>query len=248
MNQIILNKNEIKSFKKIENVYHRESNIYLADKNTLYKILYPSTALLREQAIYRLTLMDNKDCILPKDIIFNYNFDFMGYSMRYLYNYQVSTKILHSKMSYQERLEIAKRIAKIIESFKGDDIIYWDLHPDNIMIHKNDIKIIDMDSVKFKDDYRSDDYFEEEKSSRKSLALLCLSYLSDMNIMDFPQGNILNSLQEIFSNSFKGSGLEEIAENIFDYPEHLINPSEFLDYLNEEDLIESKQRLIKKFI
>lgn len=246
MDIINLNKSDYMNLPTL-NIEHYESNLYIKDNNTLYKILFPYYRLLREKNIYKLCSINNRNCVLPKSILYNNN-DFIGYSMDYLYDYKILSNLIFSNISYEERLLIANKLCKIIENFSSDNFVFTDLYPDNIMIKNHDLKIIDMDSVIFKDDYNIKDYNYELIKSHQLASYLVLSLLSKINIFELINIVDNNILIEAFSNSFCGKELSQYLDNIFNYPNEIVYPSSFINNITEDDLIKSKNVLRKKLI
>lgn len=245
MKQLIIDEKKLYKKPLLVGTEHHESDIYIHDQNTLYKILLSSSRILREQTIYRLGNYENSDTVLPRDLLYNEYHDFIGYSMNYLANYRLSRDIIFGNKSFEERQKFAYKVACIIENFINDGFVYWDIHSENIMYYKDDIKIIDMDGVRFRDDYSPESYQYEQMCAHQKLALLCLSYLAGIEFLEFPKVLNYKQLELLFGPLFQGTYLEEMFKDLFDYPSKLIKPSQFIMDLNEEDFISFKTRLVK---
>lgn len=246
MQRIIVPEKSLLSYPTLKDAVHHESDIYLADDKTLYKILTYSNRLLREQIIERLGNYENPNCVLPNSIIFNENRDFIGYSMDYLSNHYLSTKLIFSTEEYKKRLKLALKIVKTIQSFKNDGFVFWDIHPDNVMIRDYDVKIIDMDSIRHRDDYETDNYREEQKSSHQLLMQLSLSYISSMDVLMLGKALDESILKECFSKAFRGQELSRVLDSTFGYPSELIMPSEYIEMIDENDLKNCRSKLIRR--
>ena len=117
-----------------------------------------------------------------------------------------------------------------------------------VPFHKDengDVKIVDMDSVRFKDEYDGDEFQFKVAASHKLLSQLTLSYLSKMNIMELAKILPEELLKEMFSSVFRGR-LYEYSDVTFGFPDEIIYPSEFLPYIEENDLINLRETLVKK--
>lgn len=247
MEKIFKTEKELSVYPTLRSSIHHESDIYIVDDETLYKILLYGNRLTRESVVQRLSLYDNPDCVTPTGAIYTPQYEFLGFKMPYLKNYVPSTKLIFSKkVSYKDKLKFARKIAIAIEKLSKDGIVFWDIHPDNNMINKNgDIKIIDMDSVNFKEDYDGDEFRFKVAASHGLLSQLSLSYLAKINIMELAKTLPEETLKEMFSSVFKG-GLYNYVDGIFGFPDEIIYPSEFLPYIEEKDLIDLRETLIRK--
>lgn len=247
MEKIFKTERELSVYPTLRSSIHHESDIYIPDEDNLYKILLHGNRLTREGTVERLSLYNNPDYVTPNGIIYTPQYDFLGFRMTYLKDYVPSTKLIFSKnMSYKDKLKLARKIAVAIERLSKDGIVFWDIHPDNNMINRNgDIKIVDMDSVRFKDEYDGDGFKFKVAASHRLLSQLSLSYLAKMNIMELAKTLPEEALKELFSPVFKG-GLCDYVDDIFGFPDEVIYPSEFLPYIEEKDLIDLRETLIRK--
>lgn len=247
MEKIFKTERELSVYPTLRSSIHHESDIYIPDENNLYKILLHGNRLTREGTVERLSLYDNPDCVTPSGIIYTPKYEFLGFRMPYLKNYVPSTRLIFSKsVSYKDKLKFARKIAVAIEKLSEDGIVFWDIHPDNNMISRDgDVKIVDMDSVKFKDEFDSDGFHYSVASSHKLLSQLTLSYLSKMNIIELSKTLPDDLLKEMFSSVFKGD-LNDYIDGIFGFPDEIIYPSEFLPYIEENDLSNLRETLIRK--
>lgn len=245
MEQLIIDEKKLYKKPLLVDTEHHESDIYIHDERTLYKILLSSGRVLREQSVYRLSQYTNPNTVLPKDLLYDEHYKFIGYSMDYLTDHQVSRDIIFGDKSFEERQKFAFRVASIIENFMNDGFVYWDIHSENIMYYKDDIKIIDMDGVRFKDDYSTDAYRFEQMSAHQSLALLCLSYMAGIEFLEFPKVLNYEQLEQLFGPLFEGTYLEGMFQDLFDYPTKLIRPTQFIMDLNEDDMAHFKTKLVR---
>lgn len=245
MKQLVIDESKLYKKPLLIDTEHHESDIYIHDQNTLYKVLLSSSRVLREQSIYRLSEYTNPDTVLPRDLLYNENYCFIGYSMDYLSDYSVSKDVIFGDMSFEDRQKFAFKVASIIEGFMNDGFIYWDIHSENIMYKGNDIKIIDMDSIKFRDDYSTEGYKYEQMRAHQSLTLLCLSYMAGFEFLEFPKVLNYEELQRLFGPMFENTYLEDMFEDIFDYPDKLLRPTTFIMDLTEDDLSHFKKNLIR---
>lgn len=244
MKKIIVDEDTLMMYPKINTAIHQESDLYLVDEHTLYKILLYDQRLTREDRIRKLSEYKNNDCVLPNGIIYSNSELFLGQSIPYLQEYKNSSSIIFSSMPYCEKLKLAKKIAVAIEKLSSDGIIFWDIHPDNNMINKNgDIKIVDMDSVFFKDDFSNEVFKEYVCQVHKLLSQLSLSYLSQINVIELARVLSEQDIMELFSGI---DGIKEYIDIIFDYPSEIIYPSEFIENINENELRDVRNMLIKK--
>lgn len=230
----------------LKDTIHHESDIYLYDPETLYKILLSDNRMTREQVIERLAFYNNPNCIIPQAIIYNEYGEFIGYSMKYLREHFLSTKIIFSDANYDDRMHLSKNISSTIEGFDRDDFVYWDIHPDNIMVKNKSIKVIDIDSIRYYDGLHDKLFLESRMASHQLLSQLALSYLSRMDVLSLGRTLDEDTLKECFAPAFKGSELTEILDNIFGYSDELLIPSEFIDSIKEKDLIATRNVLVRK--
>lgn len=246
MNKIITSEEELSKYSTLNDTIHHESDIYIHD-DVLYKILLYGNRLTREATVQRLYYYDNPSCVTPTGVIYTSDHQFLGFEMPYLREYVPSTRLIFNKsISYKDKLKIAKKIATSIERLSLDGMLFWDIHPDNNLISKDgNIKIVDMDGVRFKDEYDSATFTKEVASTHRLLSQLSLSYISKMNVIELAKTLDEEDLKEIFSSVFKGS-LSSYLDGIFGFSDLVVYPSEFIEDLEEKDLDNLRSSLIKK--
>lgn len=247
MNKIIITEKELSHYPTLDDTIHHESDIYVKDDDTLFKILLYGNRLTREATVQRLSFYSNPDCVTPTGIIYTPEHEFLGFEMPYLKKYVPSTRLIFNKnMPYKDKLKYAKSIAIAIEKLSQDGMVFWDVHPDNNMINKNgDVKIVDMDGVKFKENYTKSEFDHKVASSHRLLAQLTLSYISKMNVIELAKALNGDELKDVFHSVFRGE-LFDYLEHIFGFSDEIIYPSEFLEYIDEKDLLCLREKLVRK--
>lgn len=241
-----VDEHEVEKLPVLRHTEHHESDIRICNQETLYKILLFDSRLTREETVHRLCYYENEDCIVPREVLYNDVAEFIGFSMRFLHDYEITRNIIFKDLPYETRMEIAKNLIRIVEGFEKDDLVYWDVHPDNAMVKGTDVKLIDMDSIKYKDTCTPDDFIEQQKRSHKKLALVALSFLSKMDMLQLSKACPPELLKGLFENAFQGHELSQYLEPVFDYPTEVIYPSDFITHIKEKDLAACKNILVKK--
>ena len=86
MEKIFKTEKELSVYPTLRSSIHHESDIYIVDDETLYKILLYGNRLTRESVVQRLSLYDNPDCVTPTGAIYTPQYEFLGFKMPYLKN------------------------------------------------------------------------------------------------------------------------------------------------------------------
>ena len=142
-----INENNLSNMKKLNLPLHEESEIYVLD-NSLYKIYYPYfRTSQRKETVDKLNTLDNSNCVIPLYGINNQKNEFCGIVMNYLKDYYtLSYYLKHYSIKLEDRKKIVKLLAEILQYLDSMGICYYDIHSENFMINKDDLKVIDLDS------------------------------------------------------------------------------------------------------
>ncbi len=144
----------LKGYTPLTNVNHSESTIYKKGSD-IVKILHDKYRTKeREQTTERLGAFVCDECSLPHTILYDKhsNKPFAGFIQPNYSEYELLIKCLEDNtIPFKKRITIAKKISALIESFEKERFSYYDIHAENVLVDKEDIKLIDMDSVLYKD-------------------------------------------------------------------------------------------------
>lgn len=195
----------------------------------------------KEKVLEEVSRIDEKEFILPIDVLYKKNIDtqnLRGYSMHNYSDYITLTSKL-DELSFNERVALANRVCDIFTCLEKYNLTYWDVHLSNILINNlNDLKVCDIDSITSKKVDGSFIYRVDLACSSVNLSTAILSILygiDELIISDLIQKNKNKSLikkNRLFSEIISDKG------NIF-YPQ---------DYLDEfsEEYVEDTKKVLKK--
>lgn len=145
-----VNYKDLKLVKKIAS--GRSGNIYLTQDGRILK-MFTSTSFTyikdREETLRYLKDIDVKEIVKPKHLVY-YDGVFVGYIMEYLPD-GASLSQNTAKYSFEEKIEIIKKIEEVMKKLHKKKIYICDLNLDNIFLDKNgNVRLIDCDSFVIK--------------------------------------------------------------------------------------------------
>ena len=219
---------------------HNESKIYVYDKNTLLKRLYPKLAGRRRKTIQFLGDYSNQHCVLPREAYVDENGVFRGYTMDYLKKYRVIGKLtINPKIGFDRRLSLCKSVCAAVRSLEEDHIAYYDVHSDNVMVNKDDeIKLIDMDSVTIKRSNNDLDYGTDLRYAHRHTAELCMASLYGIDDCD------LRTYIPIVYDALRlkaNQSERELLMQLYKKTGNVFYAEEYLDSVREEFIEDTKK-------
>ena len=145
-----VNYKDLKLVKKIAS--GRSGNIYLTQDGRILK-MFTSTSFTyikdREETLRYLKDIDVDEIVKPKHLVY-YDGLFVGYIMEYLPD-GASLSQNTEKYSFEEKIEIIKKIEEVMKKLHKKKIYICDLNLDNIFLDKNgNVRLIDCDSFVIK--------------------------------------------------------------------------------------------------
>ena len=145
-----VNYKDLKLVKKIAS--GRSGNIYLTQDGRILK-MFTSTSFTyikdREETLRYLKDIDIEEIVKPKHLVY-YDGVFVGYIMEYLPDGASLSKNTE-KYSFEEKIEIIKKIEEVMKKLHKKKIYICDLNLDNIFLDKNgNVRLIDCDSFVIK--------------------------------------------------------------------------------------------------
>lgn len=180
------------------------------------------------------------DCVLPdKHIILDSKYgeiDF-GYTEQYIKD---MVELKQKELSFMDAKVIISKIIRLLQNLENDGMLYIDIHERNVLIKNNDIKLIDMDSVKI---IQRNDHVYSSKLAQKRIIvelMLTIFFHSKNHIM----------LYKVISNITKQKCLpKEFIEYCIGcyYDDPFVSniyPLEYLDLFDSEN-IEYQKMLLK---
>ncbi len=132
----------------------KTSDLYLTKSNEALKMFIPTSFTFlkdREETLKSLKKLEIKEIIKPKQLVY-YEGAFVGFTMEYLPIGESIVKLKENKYSFEEKIEIVKKIEDVMKKLHNEKIYICDLTPDNIFIDEmSDIRFIDCDSFVIKE-------------------------------------------------------------------------------------------------
>lgn len=219
-----VNYKDLKLVKKIAS--GRSGNIYLTQDGRILK-MFTSTSFTyikdREETLRYLKDIDVKEIVKPKHLVY-YDGVFVGYIMEYLPD-GASLSQNTAKYSFEEKIEIIKKIEEVMKKLHKKKIYICDLNLDNIFLDKNgNVRLIDCDSFVIKKNvvnnevdlkYQDSIYkIVSDKTDLYAFAVTSLELLTDEKI----DGNVSRLDVERVYNKNKGKipvSFKSYFESIF---------------------------------
>ena len=219
-----INYKDLKLVKKIAS--GRSGNIYLTQDGRILK-MFTSTSFTyikdREETLRYLKDIDIEEIVKPKHLVY-YDGVFVGYIMEYLPD-GTSLSQNTEKYSFEEKIEIIKKIEEVMKKLHKKKIYICDLNLDNIFLDKNgNVRLIDCDSFVIKKNvvnnevdlkYQDGIYkIVSDKTDLYAFAVTSLELLTDEKIDD----NASNLEVEKVYNKNKGKlpiSFKNYFESIF---------------------------------
>jgi hypothetical protein len=243
-----LNLEEIKNFQKIGE--GKCAKIY-TNENVVYKILKEnsdSIAIYNKEMIRKLIDVQSDLCVFPNEILEDNNGKLLGYSMDFVPGKKLSDVI--SQLPFDQMQSSIKKAEQGITEISRQNVLFDDLHSDNIMwnTQTHSIQIIDTDFFKTNENMQNLNEFNSQ-SFASSVQQIISSQISqygkteneslipfyDLISLGYKDGKKL-SLNEYISN------LKSVIEN--DFGRQFNNLDEIKLALQEkQDKIEEQQHL-----
>ena len=220
---------------------HKESKLYI-NNDELIKIIHDSfLSEKRRQNILLLDKIKHPNCVKANYAISNKEDKINGYSMEYLDGYITLAKFITKKnIPFEKRQDIAHNLCQIINDLQDMEYSFVDIHSDNFLIKNDNIKLIDLDSGRFKSFCNDDSYNFRCDFAYNYLADLCLQVLLGTDIdlkndIDFPKKkliyNNMSNAQRVFLN------------HVFDNSIGNFDPIEYLDFFDKNIIDDTKEIL-----
>ena len=218
---------DYKSLKLVKKIASgRSGNIYLTQDGRILK-MFKSTSFTyikdREETLKFIKNLDVEEIVKPKHLVY-YDGVFVGYIMEYLPDGTSLSKNTE-KYSFEEKIEIIKKIEEVMKKLHKKKIYICDLNLDNIFLDKNgNVRLIDCDSFVIKKNvvnnevdlkYQDEIYkIVSDKTDLYAFAVTSLELLTDEKIDD----NASNLEVEKVYNKNKGKlpiSFKNYFESIF---------------------------------
>lgn len=175
--------------------------------------------------------------VLPSSLIYSIeSFSLFGYTMPYYSEYNTLYEARFLPYNYEERITICKKIIDSLKSISKLGCVYGDIHSGNFMCLKDDLKIIDVESIMLgNEDCNNYDNLLKEK---ERVLYLVFSHLLDIDYNSLYKEElrylpISKEFQNYINACTNGS-----SSIISTYPD------EYIDELDEEK-IKVIRRIIK---
>lgn len=214
---------DIKNGKKISNSLTNELYLY---NNILYKIFNNLFDIEKKELLLK-KLYNNpiKDC--SNIYNFLYEDELIGYGMEYYNNYIPLKKI--KKIPFEYKKIYAHKLIEIYNKLKELGYIYYDFHGDNILVNKDELKLIDIDNCLLNNEFNN-------KLGTRILSEMIVSILFDCKFFDYQVYFYKDEQEKIIDILF--SGLNDGYNKI--------NLNELNNYI--EDLTKKDIKIIKKYL
>ena len=226
MENIILTKDIIKKSKLLNKVTHYESKIYLLN-DIIYKVLFKEYRTeMRQEAIKRLSSIDNPNYLSALSILMDTNNNFCGCTLPYLKDFiNLSSYLNHYQIDLDKRQDLCYSLCNNIDYLESNRYL------DNIMVNPNDnnlnYKLIDLDSCLLKDKILINSYDSIKKHINYDLAQVIFFILLNFNF-NFDDMN------------------NDVLYKIYKIPipnRELVDLRDYIDEFSEEYLEECKLKL-----
>lgn len=218
METINITKENLRTFRPIK------KDTVWTDGKRIYKKDYTFDSKKDYYEIFRY-FEESENCILPdKQLLLNGNP--FGYTTSFDKDRTILKKsILKKNLLFKEKLLIIKDLIKTVKNIHSIGLTHCDIHPNNILISKEDIRLIDFDCSKIKGHSQPRYYSQSIGIDIAALNTLILNLLSDEIITS--ESTLvplieMTSFSEEFKQYLEDAILEkEDAKGV--YPDSFIN-------------------------
>ena len=206
---------EIKKGTKISNKLTSEASLYLYN-NTLYKIFNNNIQNIEEKEDVLNTLYKYPIDGCSKIYSLLYDGDLIGYGMEYYDDFTTLKKV--KKIPLELKKEYSHKLIGLYKKLKEVGYIYYDFHEQNILVNKNDLKLIDIDSCLYNS--RENDIIGTRFLNELILSMVfdCVFFECQIYYMKSDRKRIFDILYSGLSYEYGEKGslneLDEYIENI----------------------------------
>lgn len=211
---------------------HVESDLFLYDSD-IVKIFKKKISTERQETILSLDKVDRSEFVIPKYTL-THGSNIIGYGMDFLNNFESLYSLIQNKsLSFADRKNIAISLYELITYLESIGICYHDIHSSNFL-YNNGIKVIDMDSVVFKNIYGEKEFNNNMNFAYLRLARLCFTILINMRvILPFEISSVeQNDIIDFFDNEKK-----DFFKYVFGYEKSNKYFIDGIESFNEEDSV-----------
>lgn len=244
MENIILTKDIIKKSKLLNKVTHYESKIYLLN-DIIYKVLFKEYRTeMRQEAIKRLSSIDNPNYLSALSILMDTNNNFCGCTLPYLKDFiNLSSYLNHYQIDLDKRQDLCYSLCNNIDYLESNSLLFNDIYLDNIMVNPNDnnlnYKLIDLDSCLLKDKILINSYDSIKKHTNYDLAQVIFFILLNFNFnFDDMNNDVLYKIYKKSNNKQK-----EFLNKAIYREGNYVDLRDYIDEFSEEYLEECKLKL-----
>lgn len=241
MKKIRIGEKELRKCQKLNPSFHTESELYLRNEDIL-KILHSiNIGDRRIQTIEALSEIKDDNLVVPKfEIINPSDNSFSGYGMQYYREYiNLSKYITEGNLTFEQRNALVSRLCIILKRLEEYGFVYFDVHSDNVLVTSDDMKIIDLDSGFFKDNYFYD-YCGIITEGKNLTCDLCFQILLGSNInLD----HVDESKKKRLVGGCYNSDQREFVSHALNMNGSYIEPDDYLGCLSEDYIVDARKTL-----
>ena len=239
MNNINITKEQLDDMKirkySIDNkpkIWVSESTLYKKDDNNIIKLHKEDFEILSGYP-------ELEKCVFPENT-FSVDGKYMGYTTTYYSDYKsLCYRMNKNKYNINQKKKLMRKIVKLIIKLNENDIVHADLNTSNIICNGKDIKLIDFDRIRLKEDTDPASYMWRLREEINYLNISLLTLLLDIdliNIMDSEYKSLINEIP--FINEFKEYLIKCSSCKIDEIPKELL---EYIDSIKKSDILKGKE-------
>ena len=182
---------------------------------------------------------DLDKCVFPENI-FYVDGKYMGYTTTYYENYKsINYRMNKNKYTLNQKKKLMRKLVKLIMKLNDNEVVHADLNTSNIISDGKDIKLIDFDRIRLKEDDDTVSYMWRLREQINYLNIALLTILLDtdlIDIMDIEYKELINEIS--FINEFKQYLLACSSSKVVEIPKELL---EYIDTIQKGDIVEGKE-------
>lgn len=179
------------------------------------------------------------NCVFPKDIFFVDN-KYVGYTTPYYENYKsINFRMYKNKYTINQKKKIMRKIVKLLMKLNKYDIVHADLNTSNVICNGKDVKLIDFDRIKVRENEDELIYNWRLKEQIYYLNIILFTVLLDVDLIRISNDEYKEFVDEMsFTNEFKQYLLNSSSSKQEEIPKELL---EYIDDIKRKDIVNGKE-------
>ena len=179
------------------------------------------------------------NCVFPKDMFF-VDGKYVGYTTPYYEKFKsLNFRMYKNKYTINQKKKIMRKIVKLLMKLNKYDIVHADLNTSNVICNGKDVKLIDFDRIKVRENEDELIYKWRLKEQIYYLNIILFTVLLDVDLIRISNDEYKEFVDEMsFTNEFKQYLLNSSSSKQEEIPKELL---EYIDDIKRKDIVNGKE-------